>query len=69
MSHTEFADVTDNLLKPPGIAETIDWTQALHVLGASRLDNETADATLGAVLKYHEDLARVRRDLGSILGG
>jgi MoxR-like ATPase len=58
-----------NLLKPPGIAETIDWTQALHVLGANRLDRHTAEPTLGAVLKYHEDLARVRRDLDSVLGG
>ncbi|HET8581622.1 MAG TPA: MoxR family ATPase, partial [Jatrophihabitans sp.] len=32
-----------NLLKPPGIAETIDWTQALHVLGAPRLDLENAE--------------------------
>ncbi len=58
-----------NLLKPPGIAETIDWTQALHVLGATRLDPETAEQTLGAVVKYHEDMARVQRDLDSILGG
>ncbi len=58
-----------NLLKPPGIAETIDWTQALHVLGASRLDAGAAEQTLGAVLKYHEDMARVRRDLDSLLGG
>ncbi|MGI8677140.1 MAG: AAA family ATPase [Jatrophihabitans sp.] len=58
-----------NLLKSPGIAETIDWTQALHILGASRLDPETADATLGAVLKYHEDMARVRSNLDGLLGG
>jgi MoxR-like ATPase len=58
-----------NLLKPPGIAETIDWTQALHVLGADRLDPPRAAATLGAVVKYHEDLARVRRDLDTMLGG
>ncbi|HZC70023.1 MAG TPA: MoxR family ATPase [Jatrophihabitans sp.] len=58
-----------NLLKPPGIAETIDWTQALHVLGATRLDPATAEATLGAALKYREDLVRVQRDLASLLGG
>lgn len=58
-----------NLLKPPGIAETIDWTQALHVLGATRLDEATADETLGAVLKYHEDMARIRANLDSVLGG
>jgi MoxR-like ATPase len=58
-----------NLLKPPGIAETIDWTQAVHMLGANRLDAHTAEPTLGAVIKYHEDLARVRRELDSVLGG
>ena len=58
-----------NLLKPPGIAETIDWTQAVHMLGANRLDADTAEPTLGAVIKYHEDLARVRRELDSVLGG
>ncbi|HET6878140.1 MAG TPA: MoxR family ATPase [Jatrophihabitans sp.] len=55
-----------NLLKPPGIAETIDWTQALHVLGVTHLDPETADRTLGAALKYHEDIARVRRELDAL---
>ncbi len=57
-----------NLLKPPGIAETIDWTQALHVLGATRLDAESAEATLGAALKYREDMVRVQRELASLLG-
>jgi MoxR-like ATPase len=52
-----------NLLKPPGIAETIDWTQALHVLGATYLDADRAAATLGAAVKYHEDEQRVRRDI------
>jgi MoxR-like ATPase len=58
-----------NLLKPPGIAETIDWTQALHVLGATRLDAESAEATLGAALKYREDMVRVQRELALLLGG
>jgi MoxR-like ATPase len=58
-----------NLVKPPGIAETIDWTQALHVLGARRLDPEIAEVTLGAALKYREDLVRVQRELASLLGG
>jgi MoxR-like ATPase len=52
-----------DLLKPPGIAETIDWTQALHMLGNSRLDGEQATATLGAVIKYHEDQTRVEREI------
>jgi MoxR-like ATPase len=58
-----------NLLKPPGVAETIDWTQALHVLGVTRLDPETAEATLGAALKYREDMVRVQRELASLIGG
>ena len=52
-----------DLLKPPGIAETIDWAQALHILGASELDPHRAAATLGAAVKYHEDEVRVRRDI------
>jgi MoxR-like ATPase len=58
-----------NLLKPPGVSETIDWTQALHVLGVSRLDPETAEATLGAALKYREDMVRVQRELATLIGG
>jgi MoxR-like ATPase len=52
-----------DLLKPPGVAETIDWTQALHVLGADRLDGTRAIATMGAAVKYHEDQLRVERDV------
>ena len=48
------------LFKPPGVAETIDWAQALATLGRSELDVATADATLGAVVKYREDQERVR---------
>ena len=46
--------------KPPGIAEGIDWVAALEVLGAERLDEESADRTLGAVLKYRDDQEAVR---------
>ena len=49
------------LYKPPGVAETIDWAQSLATLGAERLDERSVDATLGTILKYHEDHARVRR--------
>ncbi|HEY8302888.1 MAG TPA: MoxR family ATPase [Jatrophihabitans sp.] len=52
-----------DLLKPPGVAETIDWTQALHVLGADRLEGSRAIATMGAAVKYHEDQVRVEREL------
>jgi MoxR-like ATPase len=48
----------EGLLKPPGIAETIDWTQALTALGAQKLDPALAAATLGAVVKYREDAER-----------
>jgi MoxR-like ATPase len=51
------------LLKPPGVAETVDWAQALLVIGATRLDDETAAATLGAAVKYHEDQLRVQREV------
>ncbi|GGK98029.1 MoxR-like ATPase [Sphaerisporangium melleum] len=43
------------LLKPPGVAETLDWAEALLTLGARDLDPGLASATLGAVLKYRED--------------
>ena len=48
------------LFKPPGVAETIDWAQALATLGRSELDEATADATLGTVVKHREDQERVR---------
>src|SRR5438270_1189953 len=48
------------LFKPPGVAETIDWAQALATLGRSELDAATADVTLGTVVKYREDQERVR---------
>jgi MoxR-like ATPase len=52
---------SEDLLKPPGVAETIDWTMALVALGADRLDADTATATLGAVLKYREDQLHASR--------
>ncbi len=48
------------LFKTPGVAETIDWAQALATLGRSELDASTADATLGTVVKYREDQERAR---------
>ncbi|MCA1711482.1 MAG: MoxR family ATPase [Actinobacteria bacterium] len=57
-----------DLQKPPGVAESIDWTQALVALGAERLDADTATATLGAVLKYREDIQHARAlDVGVLL--
>jgi MoxR-like ATPase len=46
--------------KPPGIAEAIDWLSALNELGIARLDAQTADRTLGSVLKYRDDQEAVR---------
>lgn len=48
------------LYKPPGVAESIDWAQSLSALGRASLDEAGADVTLGSVLKYREDAARVR---------
>jgi len=58
-----------DLLKPPGVSETLDWARALTQLGRDDLDLETASATLGAVLKYREDSDRVRETLDLILAG
>ena len=52
-----------DLLKPPGVAEAVNWASALRALGVDALDAEVADRTLGAVLKYDEDL-RTARDAG-----
>jgi MoxR-like ATPase len=51
---------TLDLVKPPGVAEAIDWAAALGALGADTLSAETAAMTLGAVLKVREDIDRVR---------
>jgi MoxR-like ATPase len=49
-----------DLAKLPGVAETIDWTQALVALGQEELEAGVVDSTLGSVLKHHEDIERVR---------
>ncbi len=49
-----------DLFKPPGVAETLDWGAALLVLGEHSLNPRVADDTLGVILKYEEDIARVR---------
>jgi len=57
-----------HLYKPPGVAETIDWTEALVALGCQTLDADLATATLGAVLKYREDQERARSfDIGVMI--
>jgi len=47
------------LVKPPGLAESIDWTAALATLGARELDRDLTARTLGAAVKYREDQDRV----------
>ncbi|GAB3662246.1 MoxR family ATPase [Nocardioides korecus] len=59
----------EQLLKPPGVAETLDWTRALQRLGAEELDLETAARTLGTVVKYREDTDRVKQALDRMLAG
>ena len=49
-----------DLFKVPGVAETLDWTRALIAMDRAALDLATVDATLGVVLKYQDDIARVR---------
>ncbi|XBB65263.1 MoxR family ATPase [Nocardioides sp. WV_118_6] len=56
-----------DLLKPPGVAETLDWARALHHLGTTELDVETAARTLGALVKYRDDAERVRAALDRML--
>jgi MoxR-like ATPase len=56
-----------DLVKPPGVAETIDWATTLEFLGATGLSPELAEDTLGAVVKERDDLALVRESLGEIV--
>jgi MoxR-like ATPase len=61
---------TMNLYKPPGVAETLDWTEALVALGARELDEQLVEATLGSVLKYREDQQRAANSgLAALVSG
>jgi MoxR-like ATPase len=70
---TQVAAVTEQLrglglYKPPGVAETIDWAQALLLLGADDITEAAASATIGTLLKYREDQQRVEaHGIGMIL--
>jgi MoxR-like ATPase len=62
---TEVATLVQNLrgmelYKVPGVAETLDWARSLAALGASHVDADLVEATLGAALKYQEDLEKAR---------
>ena len=54
--------------KLPGVAETIDWANALAFLGAEQLTEPMAADTLGAVVKDHEDQALVSARLAQVVG-
>ncbi|HSN19823.1 MAG TPA: MoxR family ATPase [Usitatibacter sp.] len=57
-----------DLYKAPGVAETIDWTRSLLLLDAITLDPQTVSDTLGALLKYQDDLSRLpREEIASLL--
>jgi MoxR-like ATPase len=49
-----------SLMKAPGVAETLDWAQALMALGKTSLDNEAVEDTLGCLLKSMEDSAKIK---------
>ncbi len=56
-----------DLFKSPGMAETIDWAGALMALGSNDLSDEIVEATLGVILKYQEDVDKVRGDVAQRL--
>ena len=59
---------TENLYKRPGIAETIDWAEALLSLGKDELTTEAVDETIGCILKYKQDLDNIgKRDMPQVL--
>ncbi|XKL36690.1 MoxR family ATPase [Nitratireductor sp. L15S-10] len=53
-----------DLFKAPGVAETIDWATALTALGKEALDAETVSDTMGVLLKYQDDIARMEEGEG-----
>jgi len=58
-----------DLTKPPGVAETIDWVRTLEFLGETELTPQSAQDTLGAVIKDRDDLDLVRENLAEITSG
>ena len=51
-----------DLYRVPGVGETLDLAESLHALGREQLDPQTADRTLGSLLKTRDDLERIRRE-------
>jgi MoxR-like ATPase len=57
------------LYKPPGVAETLDWAEALVLVGVDDLDAAAFETTIGTLLKYREDQDRLRsRGFGDMVG-
>jgi MoxR-like ATPase len=56
-----------DLFKPPGMAETLDWTRALLALGTVELTEQVVDDSLGVILKYQEDVENIRGDMATNL--
>jgi MoxR-like ATPase len=59
---------TLDVSKKPGVAETIDWAEALSFLGVTELSSQSASTSLGAVVKDHEDEQLVRAHLDEVVG-
>jgi MoxR-like ATPase len=57
------------LYKVPGIAETLDWTRALMALDKEALDERVVEETLGALLKYRDDIDKVRGERAKAILG
>jgi len=57
-----------DLTKPPGVAETLDWVQALGAIGVDELNADTAADTIGAVVKDRDDLDAVVPDIARVVG-
>ena len=57
------------LVKQPGVAETINWARALNQLGEDRVTPQNLDISLGSVIKDHDDLSTVRGQAAEILDG
>ena len=57
----------EELFKPPGVAESLDWTNALIALNETVLTPATVDATLGIVLKYQDDVEKIRGERARVL--
>ena len=57
-----------DVAKRPGVAEAIDWAHALAFLGVERMDGDAAAATLGAVMKDHDDLELARAAIAEVVG-